>query len=155
SEEGLGRVLKGRREQAIIGTKVGPQNCAKGVLREHCEASLRRLDTDYIDLYMVHWPIRECPVADAFEELTALRDEGKIRVIGVSNFGVRDLNEALGTGTEIGMNQLHYNLLSRGIEHEIIPLCMENNVGVMTYMSLLQGILTGKYTKIDDIPPIR
>ncbi|MDK2971388.1 MAG: hypothetical protein PWP23_1143 [Candidatus Sumerlaeota bacterium] len=155
SEEALGRILEGRRGEAIIGTKIGPQFCTPSLIREHCEASLRRLRTDYIDIYMVHWPIREHSVPEAFETLKQLRDEGKIRVIGVSNFGVRDLTEAADLVPGIGINQLHYNLLSRGLEAEILPLCRKRNIGVMTYMSLLQGILTGKWKTIDEIPPVR
>lgn len=155
SEEVLGRILAGQRHRAIIGTKVLPQNCAPATLREHCEASLRRLQTDHIDLYMVHWPIREHSVPAAFETLAALRAEGKIRHVGVSNFGVQDLAEAAAIMPDIAINQLHYNLLSRAIEVEVLPLCRKLNIGVMTYMSLLQGLLTGKYARIDDIPPVR
>jgi aryl-alcohol dehydrogenase-like predicted oxidoreductase len=155
SEEVLGKILSGQRARAIIGTKVSPKNCSPATLREHCEASLRRLQTDYIDLYMVHWPIREHGVREAFETLAALRTEGKIRHVGVSNFGVRDLAEAAAVLPDIAINQLHYNLLSRAIEVELLPLCNQLNIGVMTYMSLLQGLLTGKYDRIDDIPPVR
>ena len=155
SEEALGRILKGRREKAIIGTKINPLHANGDQIRTHCEASLRRLQTDYVDIYMVHWPIRDFPVAKAFEVLNKLREEGKIRVIGVSNFGVQDLSEALATGVPIGVNELHYNLLSRAIEVEILPLCKKHNVGVIGYMSLLQGVLSGKYSSIDEIPANR
>lgn len=155
SEEALGRALKGRRDKAVIGTKINPIYCEKGVIREHCEASLKRLQTDYVDIYMVHWPIRNFPVKAAFEELGQLQREGKIRVIGVSNFGPIDLQEAIDTGVEIGMNELHYNLLSRAIEVEIVPMCLKHNIAIMGYMALLQGILSGKYRSIDEIPANR
>ncbi|MBI1290639.1 aldo/keto reductase [bacterium] len=155
SEEALGRVLKGRRDKAVIGTKINPVHCATGRIRERLEGSLQRLQTDYIDIYMVHWPIRDFPVQAAYEELMTLQSEGKIRVIGVSNYGVQDLGEALATGMSIGINQMHYNLLSRAIESEVVPLCVERGVGIMGYMALLQGILSGKYHTIDDVPPIR
>ncbi len=155
SEEVLGKILAGQRDRAIIGTKIHPSNCGKETLRKHCEASLRRLNTDYIDLYMVHWPIREHSISEAFEILSELRDEGKIRAIGVSNFGVQDLTEALRVFPNIAINQMHYNMLSRAIETEVVPLCKKHHVGIMTYMSLLQGLLTGKYERIDDIPPVR
>ena len=80
------------------------------LLRWHCEASLRRLRTDYIDIYMVHWPITDRSVEDAFDTLMSLRS------IGISNFGVRQMEEALATGARIDVNQLCYNLLSRAIE---------------------------------------
>ncbi|MCZ6676229.1 MAG: aldo/keto reductase [Candidatus Poribacteria bacterium] len=154
SEEALGNALKGRRHEAKIGTKISANNTEPTVLREHCEASLRRLQTDYIDIYMVHWPIAEHSVADAFATLNALKAEGKIRSIGVSNFGVQQLSEALATGVQIDVNQLCYNLLSRAIEVEILPLCLEHEIGIFGYMPLMQGILTGIYRTADEIPHV-
>ncbi len=155
SEEALGRALRGRRDQAIIGTKISPENTRPEALRSHCEASLRRLGTEYIDLYMVHWPIPVDWVAPAFETLAALRSEGKIRYIGVSNFGVRQLGQVAATGVEIAVNQLYYNLLSRAIELEILPECERLGVGVMAYMPLQQGLLTGKYRSLNEVPDTR
>ena len=100
SEEAVGRALKGRRDEAVIATKISPNNTEPTMLREHCEASLDRLQTDYIDIYIVHWPITEHSVEDAFATLNALKEEGKIRSIGVSNFGVEQLSEALATGVQ-------------------------------------------------------
>jgi aryl-alcohol dehydrogenase-like predicted oxidoreductase len=154
SEEALGRALKGRRHEALIGTKISPENTEPAVLRQHCEASLRRLQTDTLDLYMVHWPITDRSIEDAFATLTALKAEGKIRAIGVSNFGVEQLSEVLATGTQLDMDQLCYNLVCRAIEVEILPLCRKHSVGVMTYMPLLQGILTGKWRTPDEVPPV-
>jgi myo-inositol catabolism protein IolS len=155
SEESLGDALRSRRDEAIIGSKISPENTEPSVIREHCEASLRRLRTGYIDLYMVHWPIRNHSVEEAFGTLAELQSEGKIRAIGVSNFGPRDLSEALATGAGIAVNQLHYNLLSRAIEHETLPLCRQHDIGVLAYMPLLQGVLTGKYPSLDETPPNR
>ncbi len=155
SEASLGKALKGRRHEAIIGTKISPSNTEPSVLRAHCEDSLRRLQTDYIDLYMVHWPITEYSVEEAFATLMALQSEGKIRSIGVSNFGVRQLSEALATGVEIDVDQLCYNLLSRAIEVEVLPLCRRQQIGVLGYMPLLQGTLTGKYRTADGVPAAR
>jgi aryl-alcohol dehydrogenase-like predicted oxidoreductase len=155
SEESLGRALRGQRQKAIIGSKVSPANTAPAVLREHCEASLRRLGVDAIDIYMVHWPITDHSVEDAFSTLMALRDEGKVRAIGVSNHGVRQLTEAVSTGAPIVVNQLCYNLLSRAIEAEILPLCRQRNIGVIGYMPLQQGLLTGKYRSAEEVPWIR
>ena len=145
SEEAVGEALKGRRDEAVVATKISPNNTEPTVLREHCEASLRRLQTDYIDIYIVHWPITEHSVEDAFATLTALKEEGKIRSIGVSNFGVEQLSEALATGVQIDVNQVCYNLLSRAIELEILPLCQKHGMGILGYMPLLQGLLTGMY----------
>ena len=154
SEEAVGRALKGRRDEAVIATKISPNNTEPTVLREHCEASLRRLQTDYIDIYIVHWPITEHSVEDAFATLTALKEEGKIRSIGVSNFGVAQLSEALATGVQLDVNQLCYNLLSRGIELEILPLCQQHEMGILGYMPLLQGLLTGMYKTAEELPAV-
>lgn len=155
SEETLGRLLKGRRHEAIIGTKVGPEHATPERLREHCQASLRRLQTDYIDIYMIHWPIVEHPVHDAFATLAALKAQGKIRAIGVSNFGVQQLSEAIEAGVPIAVDQLYYNMVSRGIEVEILPFCRRAGIGVMAYMPLQQGLLTGKYRSADEMAPAR
>ena len=155
SEEALGRALKGRRQEAIIGTKVLPNNCAPSVLRQHCEASLQRLQTDTIDIYMVHWPIVGSSVIEAFATLGKLQAEGKIKSIGVSNFGVQQLEEALSTGARIEVNQLCYNLLSRAIETEILPFCARHQIGVLAYSPLLQGLLTGKFHSADEMPSNR
>lgn len=152
SEEALAIALKGRRHEAVIGTKVSTPD--PGTIREHCEASLRRLQTDYVDIYMIHWPHDEFAIEESMAVLTRLREDGLIRAIGVSNFGIGQLTEAIDTGEPIAVNQLCYNLLSRAIEPEVLPLCQRNNVGILGYMPLLQGILTGKYKSADEIPPV-
>ena len=152
SEEALGAALKDRRHEAIIGTKVSrpyPDS-----IRENCEASLHRLQTDYVDIYMIHWPHDEIAIEESMAELTRLRTDGLVRAIGVSNFGVSQLTAALGTGTELVVNQLCYNLLSRAIEIELFPLCQEHNIGILGYMPLLQGLLTGKYKRADEMLPV-
>jgi myo-inositol catabolism protein IolS len=119
------------------------------------EASLRRLQTDYIDVYMVHWPIRGHDPTSSFEVLDELKREGRIRSIGVSNFGVQDLSEAISTGVQIDANQLCYSLLSRAIEFEILPLCQTHQVSATAYMPLMQGLLTGKYQTPEEVPEFR
>ncbi len=155
SEEALGLALKGRRARALIGTKVTPNHTRPDLLRQHCEASLRRLQCEQIDLYMVHWPISEHPVEDAFRTLEDLRREGKIAAIGVSNFGVRQLSEALESDAAIVSNQLCYNLLSRAIEVELAPFCAARQIGILAYMPLLQGLLSGKYRSAGEVPAMR
>lgn len=152
SEEALGVALKDRRPEAIIGTKVGSPDPAK--IRDRCVASLRRLQTDYIDIYMIHWHHDKFPIDESMAELTKLKEDGLIRAIGVSNFGLEQLTEALDTGTNIIVNQLCYNLLSRAIEIELLPLCQKRGIGILGYMPLLQGILTGKYKTAEEIPPM-
>jgi len=153
SEEMLGKALVGRRDRAIISTKLSPQY--QGMAREHLEASLRRLRTDYVDVYHIHWPNHRRPVAQVLKAFQQFKNEGKIRAIGVSNFGPIDLGEALATGVQIDVNQMHYNLLSRAIEYEILPMCQANQISVTAYMPLMQGLLTGKYATVDDVPPFR
>ena len=155
SEELLGKALHGRRDRALIATKILPVNADPATLRAHCEASLRCLQTDYVDLYQVHWPITDCSVEEAFAALRALQAEGKVRAIGVSNHGLQQLTQVLATGTPIASNQVCYNLLCRAVETGIMPLCREHNIGLIAYMALMQGLLTGKYATADDVPPFR
>ena len=166
SEASLGRALRGLpREQVVIGTKVSPAHVQPDVLPGRCEASLRRLGTDYIDIYMVHWPIslhsirhfdariEVCPaVDDAFAALSRLQEQGKVRHIGVSNFARPRLEEALAYCPDLAVNELPYNLLSRAIEWEALPASRELGLGVIGYMALLQGVLTDLYPTLDDIP---
>ncbi|NQU45249.1 aldo/keto reductase [bacterium] len=152
SEEALGK----RRSEAVIESKIGPSNCSNAqMVRQHSESSLTRLGTDYVDVYLIHWPLDGKPVDETFETLQTLQEEGKIRSIGVSNFGIQNLTEALGTGVRIDTNQLHYSLVSRAIEVEVAPLCAEHQIGIVPYMPLFQGILSGKYRTLEEIPSQR
>ncbi len=167
SEASLGEALRGLpRDRVVVGTKVSPAHVQPDVLPRRCEASLRRLGTDYIDLYMVHWPItprsirhfdaqlEACPsVEDAFATLLRLKDQGKVRHIGVSNFGRSRLQEALRLCPALAVNELPYNLLSRAIEWEALGACRESGVGAIGYMALLQGVLADLYPTLDDVPP--
>jgi aryl-alcohol dehydrogenase-like predicted oxidoreductase len=155
SEEIVGKALLGRRSEAVLATKISPSHTGPDVLRSTCEASLRRLQTDYIDHYIVHWPIPTPAMGDAFSMLDDLKREGKIRSIGVSNFGVQQLGDAIATGVQIDGNQLCYSLLSRAIEFGILPLCREHQISATAYMPLMQGLLTGKYRTVDDVPAFR
>ena len=152
SERVLGRALLGRRDQAIIATKVAPNHLAAADVIAACEQSLRHLQTDYIDLYLIHWPNWEVPLEETVGAMEKLKSQGKIREVGVCNFGVRDLTEILEL-YPIVTDQLPYSLLWRVIEREILPLCRTNNVGVMCYSPLAQGLLTGRYASADEVPP--
>ena len=138
SEEVLGRALAGRRAEAVIATKISPPHISPELVNETCDASLVRLQTDYIDLYQVHWPNHSVAMEDSMAALTKLRDSGKIRSIGVCNFGVQDLTDALDSAN-IVTDQLPYNLLWRPIEVEISPVCLENNVGLICYRRLMRS----------------
>ena len=158
SEISLGDVLAeagegGEGGRALISSKILPGNCLPhGKVREHLERTLERLRVSSIFLYQVHWPLGSGSVAPVFAELAALQLEGKIKHIGVSNFGVKQLTEALETGVTIVTNQLMYNLLSRGIEHEVMELCHAHDVGIICYSPLMQGLLTGTWKSADEVP---
>jgi myo-inositol catabolism protein IolS len=151
SEEVLGKALAGRRHQAVIATKIRLVDPSSEGIETACEQSLRRLGTDYIDLLQPHWPNRQVPEEEIFQAFTKLQEAGKIRAFGVSNYGVRDLSEILRSG-EIASNQLPYSLLFRAIEYELQPLCVQENVSILCYSTLLHGLLAGKYRMPADVP---
>lgn len=171
SEAALGIAMRDiRREKLVIGSKVNPSNCYEDTLIEHCEASLKCLGTDYLDLYMIHWPLHEQSMEyftndqeiidnpptpmEAYTALLKLKDEGKIRHIGVSNFSRKRLDD-FPSLDPIDVNQVAYNLVSRAAEIETLPFCQEQGIGVIGYSSLMQGILTDAYPNLDDIPANR
>ena len=152
SEDVLGRALVGRREQAVIATKIGNTHLHPSMVAERCDGSLERLRTDYIDLYQIHWPNHDVAIEDTMSELLKLQDSGKVRALGVCNFAVRDLTDILECGV-IVTNQLPYNLIWRALEFAIKPTCVVNDVGVICYSPLQQGLLTGRYATAADVPP--
>lgn len=154
SESVLGRALDGRRDSILLASKVLPENCTPERVRQSCEASLRRLRTDRIDLYQIHWPFRDVPFDSVYDELARLRDEGKIREVGLSNFGPQDLSSWLNTG-ECVSNQIAYNLAFRVAEKSIIPWCLDNGLGVLAYSPLLQGVLSCRWSSSAEIPKMR
>ena len=151
SESVLGQGLKGRRQDAVIATKVGGGHLSSDDLPKACEQSLKSLQTDYIDLYQIHWPNHNIPISETASALQRLRDQGKIRAIGVCNFACGDLSDLLAVA-DIVTNQLSFSLLWRVIEREIQPMCLENNIGIICYSPLMQGLLTGRYASADNVP---
>jgi len=151
SESVLGQALMGRRQEAVIATKVSRANLSAEEVRRACENSLRRLQTDYVDLYQIHWPSRTVPLLETMATLERLREQGKIRAIGVCNFGLQDLADLLATGWA-ETNQLPYSLLWRAIEYEIQQECVDEGIGILCYSTLAQGLLTGKFASADDVP---
>jgi aryl-alcohol dehydrogenase-like predicted oxidoreductase len=158
SEEILGKLVKGRRDDLVIATKVynatgsGPNDM--GLSRKHilqaCEASLRRLGTDYIDLYQVHADDRETPLEETLSALDRLVRDGKVRYTGASNHTAWRLNDALWTSETHGLARYEclqplYNLIERGLDAEVLPLCRAKGVGVIVWSPLAGGWLTGKY----------
>ncbi|NND90813.1 MAG: aldo/keto reductase [Granulosicoccus sp.] len=154
SEQLLGRALGDKRSELVISSKVATENLAPDDIIAACERSLKNLGTDVIDLYMLHWPNRAVPLADSIGALKTLKEAGKIRWYGVSNFGSSDIDEALALG-DIAVNQLPYHLFSRAIEFEVQPKCEAAGVPIMCYSSLMQGLLAGRYKSLQDFPVSR
>ena len=151
SEELLGRALKPHRDNVVIATKLSSGEMRRDDAIAACEASLRRLQTDHIDLYQIHWPDHAVPFDETAGALQTLLEQGKIRAVGVSNFGPVDLRDFLGA-CHAETNQVSYSLLFRAPEFEVLPLCIERGVGVLCYSPLAEAMLTGKFSCADDVP---
>ncbi len=165
SEEILGKAVRGRRDKVVIATKCGMWwEDPRGSFHYHLdgkdtfislrpdtiaveiENSLRRLGTDYIDLYQTHWPSKEpdlTPIEETMAFLTSLKDQGKIRAIGVSNVSLDQIKDYCAAG-DVASDQFRYSMLYRDAEAEILPYCAQHSLATLTYMSLEQGLLTGK-----------
>jgi diketogulonate reductase-like aldo/keto reductase len=137
SEELVAQVIAGRREQVYIVSKVLPQNAGRSDTIAACEDSLKRLKTDYLDLYLLHWR-GSVPLEETLHAFTTLRDRGSIRHFGVSNFDVDDLEEAraLKGGADIATNQVLYNLEQRGVEWALLPWSRKHSLPLMAYSPL-------------------
>jgi aryl-alcohol dehydrogenase-like predicted oxidoreductase len=160
AEEILGHALKGRRDTFVLISKVfmrlanGPHDV--GLSRQHivraCEASLRRLQTDYLDLYMGHQPDQLVPVEETLRAFDDLVTAGKVRYVGCSNHSAWHVMKALaasdsGRFVRYACQQVNYSLLSRDVEHEIVPLALDQGVGLMAWSPLQAGLLTGKFRR--------
>jgi methylglyoxal reductase len=165
SEVVVGKAIQGRRDKVVIATKCGLwwddargsffadfdgkkiyRSLRPDTLRIEIENSLKRLGVDCIDLYQTHWPSASpdfTPIADTMATLLGFKDQGKIRAIGVSNVSVGELKESIRCGHVVS-DQFRYSMLNRDAEKRILPFCAQNNVATLTYMSLEQGLLTGK-----------
>ncbi len=149
SEKALGEGLKGKRDKAVILTKVFSNHLKYDQVIASCHQSLANLRTDYIDLYQIHWPSgswgsEPVPVEETMRALNFLKSEGKVRSIGVSNFSLAQLKEASQFG-QIDSLQSPYSLFWRYIETELAPYCRENQITILAYSPLAQGILSGKF----------
>ena len=152
SETIVGRAIEGRRDKVILATKVGlmrvygqyVKSLSPGMMRIQLEHSLKRLKTDYIDLYQIHWPDYNSSLESALQVLADMKKEGKIRAIGVSNFSIEQMQLGIDMA-DISSVQPPLNMLDRAsVENGIIPFCAEKGLGVLTYGSLGGGILAGK-----------
>ena len=165
AEEILGQALKGRRDEVLVATKVrmpmgdGPNDA--GLSRLHivtgCEASLRRLGTDHIDLYQLHEWDGLTPLEETLEALDLLVRSGKVRYVGSSNYAGWQLMKALGTADRLGLprfasQQIYYSLQARDAEYELIPAAVDQGLGVLVWSPLAGGLLSGKYRR-DRQPP--
>jgi aryl-alcohol dehydrogenase-like predicted oxidoreductase len=156
SEEIVGKALAigGRRKRAFIATKVGLdwkngkpfRNASKARIIEEVEDSLRRLQTDVIDLYQVHWPDPHTPIAEVAEAMAELHRAGKIRAIGVSNFSPSQMQEFRKVAP-LHAAQPPYNLFERAIEQDVLPYCRAQDIAVLAYGSLCRGLLSGSMSK--------
>jgi myo-inositol catabolism protein IolS len=149
SERILGKALKGVRDRTVIATKVFPNHFKYEQVLNACHKSLKNLETDYIDLYQLHWPsgsfgTKKVPVEETMKAMNELKDQGKIRSIGVSNFSSREIEAASRYG-RIDSLQPPYSLFWRQIEKKEMPYCIENGMTILGYSSMAQGILTGKF----------
>lgn len=151
----MGKAIRGRRDEVVLATKCGlrwKSKKLKGLyndlspssVKEEVDNSLKRLQTDRIDLYQVHWPDPKTPFEETMEALNEIKEQGKIRAIGVSNFSVEQMKAALKIGPVISL-QPKYNMVERDVEKEILPFCRDNSIGVLAYSPLASGLLTGKY----------
>jgi aryl-alcohol dehydrogenase-like predicted oxidoreductase len=143
SEFMLGKALAGRRHGVVLATKLSGEHTPQHI-RTAIENSLRLLRADYINLYQIHHPNPRWPIADTMAELLKLKDEGKTRYLGVSNFDVEQTAEATTQGPIVS-SQPHYSMLFRSIEKDLLPYCLDQGIGVMAYAVLTRGLLSGKY----------
>jgi aryl-alcohol dehydrogenase-like predicted oxidoreductase len=154
SEEVVARALRGRDSRPYVFTKcervwdsrgqIGGSLKAESIRRE-CEASLRRLKVDAIDLYQIHWPEPDSDIEEGWTEMARLREEGKVRWIGVSNFNVAQITRALAIAPITSL-QPPYSLVARGVEEEILPFSREHGIGVIVYSPMYSGLLSGAMT---------
>ena len=151
SERVLGAAVSDFRDRVILATKVFPNHLRAEQVIEACHRSLKNLKTDVIDLYQIHWPAgsfrtKAVPIAETMGALNQLKEEGKIRAIGVSNFSGRQLEEASQYG-RIDSLQPPYSLFWRHVENNARSYCVENKITLLAYSSMAQGLLTGKFAK--------
>ena len=149
SERILGKALSDVRHQVVYATKVFPNHLKYDQVIERCHRSLENLNTHYIDLYQIHWPAgswgsKVAPIRETMRAMNELLQQGKIRAIGVSNFSCSQLKEAA-QFARIDSLQPPYSLFWRHVEKDAMPYCIENNITILAYSSMAQGILTGKF----------
>ncbi len=146
SEKVMGEFLNNKREQVFLASKANVDVMNTKLMLEQIDQSLKRLDTNMIDLYYIHWPRQGKDLRPLMEGLVQAKEQGKIRFIGVSNFSVAQMEQVSEVG-KIDAHQLGYNLFWRVAEKDVIPYCQSKDITVVTYSSIAQGILTGKFAR--------
>ena len=152
SEEIVGKALRGRRDEAVLASKIGESDLTAEKALASCEASLKRLQTDRIDLLQIHWPGTGETLEEVILAMEKLRRAGKVRACGVCNFGPSHLAKLRATGHGWVTNQMAYNLLWRAIEFEIVDVCRQDGLGILCYSPLQHGLLSGKFRTAEDVP---
>lgn len=159
SEALLGKALRGKRDHALVVTKVGIyreddewfRDASRERIMTSIESSLKALETDYVDVYLVHWPDEGTPFAETMAVMEEVRNQGKARFIGVSNFSAKQIEQAL-EGGKIDVVQYGYHMFDRRLERFIFPTVDAYGFGLMTYGSLAHGLLTGAFTRETKFP---
>jgi aryl-alcohol dehydrogenase-like predicted oxidoreductase len=155
SERRLGLALRGgKRDGVVVADKVSSNAMRYDEVLRGVETSLRLLQTDRLDLLQIHWASSDVPLDETMRAMEKLLQDGKVRALGVCNFGPTDLANVL-EKHRVETNQIPYNLLLRGAEFDLRGLCAERNIGILCYSPLAQGLLTGRYTSADKVPPGR
>ena len=155
SERRLGLALEGgKRDRVVIADKVGSNAMRHDEVLRGCETSLNLLRTDRIDLLQIHWASSDVPLDETMRAMEKLLQDGKVRALGVCNFGPMYLANVL-EKHRVETNQIPYSLLLRAAEFELRGICEERSVGILCYSPLAQGLLTGRYKSADDVPPGR
>jgi len=155
SERMIYKALGDIYDKIVIATKIVPDDFHYEAVKKACEARIQALKSDHLDLLQLHWPNPEVPVEETMRALVDLKQEGKVRAFGVSNFGKQDMTEALEVTKEISSNQLPYNLLWRAVEFDIAPLCEKHQIPILSYSSIMQGLLAGKFNGPAEVPDDR
>lgn len=144
SETVVGKAIKSRRDEVFLATKLSGNDHSSKHMQNAIENSLRTLGTGYIDLYQLHSPSPDWPIAETMQNLVKLRDAGKIRYIGVSNFSSEQTRQAMQHAV-IHSSQPRYNLMWRNLEEDVLPFCLKNGIGVIPHSVLSKGVLAGKH----------
>ena len=157
SEEVVAKAIRNQRDSVFLATKVSAENLTYDGVLKSCNASLKRLDTAYIDLYQVHWPSSRIPISDTMKAMERLAKDGKIRHVGVSNFSMKQTKEAQEalSSLDLASNQVEYSLNERSIENDLLPYAEQEGITIVAYSPLARGLISrssgDRWRLIDEI----